>query len=541
MRHRTLVLLSLGGLFVTTITTVALSDVTMPAPIGARRAAFLQSSDTGERLRELSPPRFRTGPGTAAVTVTVEPDSMRQTLVGLGGALTEASASVLARLPRTQRDAVLDQLFGPAGLDLTMARTHIGSCDFTVAGRYSYAEVAGDTALSAFTLAPDSAGFADALDPHYDLLPLLRDAFQRQPDLKIVASPWSAPAWMKDNGLYFDKGKRGGALLPQHFPTFARYMRRYVDAYAAVGVPLWGVTPVNEPLGVGGQWESMEMSPEELRTYIGRDLGPALAGTGVRILQYDQNRESVALDYARAVFGDSLAAHYTWGSALHWYSATNSACGAILDGLAAIAPKKPMMMTEGCIDGIGNEDNAPGGRFLGWRDDAWWWQERATDWGWYWAAPEDKPDHPRYAPVHRYARDLIDGLHHGFVGWIDWNLVLDARGGPNHQSNLCGAPIMIEPATGFVYRTPVYDVLAHATRYMRPGDRVVQTTVRGASLVPDELHAVAARSADGQWLTLLVFHRGTRALDADVVVAGRHARLHIPAQALQTWRFPAAD
>ena len=513
----------------------------VPAPMGARRAAFLQSSATGDRLRELAPPRLVPGAGTAAVTLVVEPDSLRQTIVGLGGALTEASAAVLARLPRPAREAVLDQLFGPAGLDLTMARTHIGSCDFSVAGRYSYAEAAGDTALAAFSIAADSAGFADALDPSYDLLPLLRDALRRQPRLAIVASPWTAPAWMKDNGLYFDKGKRGGQLLPQHFPTFARYMRRYVDTYAAVGVPLWGVTPVNEPRGVGGQWESMEMSPEELRDYIGRHLGPALEGTGVRILQYDQNREPVALDYARAVFGDPSAARHTWGSALHWYSATNSACGEVLDGIQAIAPDKPMMMTEGCIDGIGNADNSPGGRFLGWRNDAWWWQERATDWGWYWASPEDKPAHPRYAPVHRYARDLIDGLQHGFVGWIDWNLVLDERGGPNHQGNLCGAPVMIEPATGVVYRTPVYDVLAHATRYVRPGDRVVRTTVRGAALQPDELHAVTARSADGRWLTVLVFHRGTKALDYDVALPGRHARVRIPAQAVQTLRFPLRD
>lgn len=359
--------------------------------LGTARGAFVQSSDSGERCAEHPAPRFRSGPGRAAVTITLVPDSTRQTIVGLGGALTEASAHVLARLRPSQRDSVLDDLFGANGLDLTMARTPIGSCDFSVLGRYSYAERADDSTLTSFSLAPDSAGFPDVRDPDYDLLPLLRDALRRQPRLAIVASPWTAPAWMKDNGLYFDKGKRGGRLLPQHYPTFAHYMRRYVDAYATAGVPLWGVTPVNEPMGVGGQWESMEMSPDELRTYIGRHLGPALAGTGVRILQYDQNREPAALDYARAVFDDPLASSYTWGTALHWYSATNSARGDILDRLQAIAPDKPLMMTEGCIDGIGNEDNARQGRFLGWRDDAWWWQERATDWGWYWASPRTSP------------------------------------------------------------------------------------------------------------------------------------------------------
>lgn len=100
---------------------------------------------------------------------------------------------------------------------------------------------------------------------------------------------------------------------------------------------------------------------------------------------------------------------------------------------------------------------------------------------------------------------------------------------------------MIEPASGFVYRTPVYSVLAHATRYVRPGDRVVTTRVRGDALEPDELHAVGVRSADGRTMSLLVFHRGRRALEYDVVVGARHARVRIPAQALQTWRFPLED
>ena len=504
------------------------------APIGSVRPAFIQSSEAGDRLRVRALPKLEAGPGHASIAITIDPTGTRQTIVGVGGALTEASAAVLARLPRAERDAVLDDLFGPTGLDLTMARTHTGSCDFSVEGRYSYDDVPGDTALAAFSLAPDSAGFAGARDPRYDLLPLLRDALRRQPALAIVASPWTAPAWMKDNGLFYDKGHRGGQLLPQHYPTFARYMRRYVDAYAAAGVPLWAVTPVNEPRGVGGQWESMEMSPLELRDYIGRHLGPALAGSGVRILQYDQNREPVAVDYARAVFEDSASARATWGSALHWYSATNSACGDVLERIRAIAPDKPMVMTEGCIDGIGTKQNAPEGRFLGWLEDTWWWQERAADWGWYWASPEDKPSHPLYAPVHRYARDLIDGLRHGFVGWIDWNLVLDSRGGPNHEHNLCGAPIMIDSTTSRIHRTPIHDVLAHGSRYVRPGDRVLETTIAAPELAPDDLHAVAVSHPGRRDIVLLVFNKAARALRYDVRIRGRHWALDIPRNALQT-------
>ena len=512
---------------------------TGPRPLGPGRPDCVQSSAAGDRLRPLPSVRFEPGPAPAGIVVRVEPDSLRQRIEGVGGSLTEASAYVLAHLPKTERDSVVASFFGPGGADLTMARTHIGACDFTVAGKYSYDDVAGDDDLAHFSIAHDKAGFPGARDPHYALLPLIQDALARQPALAIVASPWTAPAWMKDNGAFYTQGKSGGGLLPTHYFTFARYVEKYVRAYAAEGVPIWAVTPVNEPLGVGGQWESMEMSPEQLRDYVAGDLGPVLAPTGVRILQYDQNRDAIAVRYAGAMLRDSASARYVWGTALHWYGSTISPCSDVLDAIHDLDPARGLIHTEGCVDALGAKTNSPDGRFAGWNNDAWWWRREATDWGWDWAAPEDKPQHPRYAPVHRYARDLIGGMNHWLSGWIDWNIVLDSRGGPNHVGNWCAAPVMVDLATGDVYYTPLYFTIAHFSRYLRPGDHVVRSAVTAGNPGAGGLQALAVLDKAGRHLTVIVLNESDEPRAFGIEVGGKHAATSIPGNAIQTLRFDA--
>jgi glucosylceramidase len=509
--------------------------------LGAVRADFVQSSAAGDRLRPLPSPHFSRGRATESVTVRVELQRPRQTVLGIGGALTEASAYVLAQLPRAARDSVVAGFFGPTGADYTLARTHVGACDFTLHGNYSYDDTRGDTALAHFSIAHDERGFDTARDPRYALMPLLRDALARQPALKIVASPWTAPAWMKDNDAFYVQGHGGGHLQPQYYDTFARYMGGYVADCAAAGVPIWAVTPENEPLGVGGQWESMEMSPEELRDYIAYHLGPALAPTGVRILQYDQNRGDDAVRYSRATLGDAACGRQVYGTAVHWYNTTNSACTATLDALHALAPDKPVLHTEGCIDALGSKTNSPDGKFLGWRNDAWWWSPVATDWGWDWAPAADKPLHPRYTPVHRYARDLIDGLNHWLAGWIDWNAVLDSRGGPNHVDNRCAAPVMVDTAAGDVYVTPLFDTIAHFSRYIRPGDRVLASRVSASHLGADDFRAVAVLDATGEHLVVVALNTSGSPISWGIEVGHRHVSVSIPANALQTLRFSAIE
>jgi glucosylceramidase len=472
----------------------------------------------------------------------VDLSARRQTLEGIGGALTESSAYVLAHLPKPARDGILDRFFGPSGARFTLARTPIGACDFCVAGRYTYADVPDDPALEHFTLAPDKRGFKEAQDPAYALLPLIKDALARNPGLKVVASPWTAPVWMKDNHDWYGQG-RGGTLLPEHYDTFARYMVKYLQAYQAEGVRIWGVTPENEPLGNGGQWESMEFTAEGLRDYIKLHLGPQLAThglSGVKIIQFDHNRDASALQFSRAVLDDPSAAAFVWGTGLHWYSATNSAQTGLLDQLRASYPTKALLHTEGCIDGIGSEDSSPGGAFLGWKHEAWWWRASATDWGFYWAPAEEKPAHPRYSPVHRYAVDLLEGLNHGFVAWIDWNIVLDRRGGPNHVNNFCAAPIMVDTRTGEAHVTPLYYVLAHFSRYLQPGDRMLEVSTAHQGPGPEGLRATAALRKDGRSLIVIAYNGAPRAVTYTLQVGGFCASVVIPGQALQSFCVPIA-
>ena len=368
--------------------------------MGKELAGFVQTGSRGDRFKRMPALRFVKGVPLDTMTITVNLSVQHQRLEGIGGALTESSAFVLAHLTPSARGEILNHVFGPSGARFSMARTHIGACDFCVAGQYSYADVDDDLALAHFNIAPDRRGFPEAKDPAYALLPLLKDALTRNPSLKILASPWTAPAWMKDNQKWYGQG-RGGSLRPEHYDTFARYMVKYVQAYEAEGVPIWGITPENEPEGNGGQWESMEFTPEEMRDYIKLHLGPQLAKnglSGVRIIQFDHNRDASAIRFSEAVLGDPLAASFVWGTGLHWYSATNSVQTNLLDLLQKRFPTKALLHTEGCIDGIGTEDSSPHGVFLGWKHEDWWWKASATDWGYYWAPPEQRAAHPNAMP-----------------------------------------------------------------------------------------------------------------------------------------------
>ena len=506
---------------------------------GPKLADFVQTSAGGDRFKAMPPVKFLKGQAGGGIVVTVTPTATRQTFEGIGGALTESSAYVLANVSKEKRDLILDYFFSPRQANFTMARTHIGACDFCVKGKYSYDDFPGDVSLEHFSIAPDKQGFAGTKDPNYSTLSLIKDALARQPQLKIVASPWTAPAWMKDNNDWYSKGSngRGGSLLPTNYDTFARYMVKYLKAYNAEGVNIWAVTPENEPWGNGGQWESMEFPAENMRDYIKENLGPQMASnglSGVKIICFDHNRGDDAVKYVETVLGDPVAASYVWGTGLHWYGTTISASTETMDQIHDRFPTKAILHTEGCIDSIGSKDNSPNGSFLGWKNDAWWWTNGAADWGWYWASKET---HPKYAPVHRYARDIVDGLNHWFVGWIDWNIVLDKNGGPNHANNLAAAPIMVDTDSGDVYITPLFYIMAHFSRYLHPGDSIVQVDTATPGLGPDDFHATAAISRDKKTLTVIAFNKAKQPLTYNIQVDGFHAPVTIPENAIQTLRF----
>ncbi len=523
---------------------------------------ILLTSEQGARLSLQDNVDFR--PGKAGgVVVEVDPAVVKQELLGIGTSFTEASAFVLAHLEDASRDEVMRNIFSDQGANFTLTRTHIGACDFCVEGRYSYADrIAGDTGLQAFSIQPDLDGFnpeqyPGIKDPDFDLLPMIRQAqaikaAQSDSRMRIIASPWTAPAWMKDIEDWYQPGTpannfngTGGVLKPHYEATFADYLVKYLDAYREQGVDIWGMTPVNEPLGNSGQWESMHFTEHTQNEFIKHHLGPKLHQSGyadVSLLMLDHARPHLE-QWAEVIYNDPETARYVDGAAVHWYESTFKVYEDVFDRVHAKYPDYSIIHTEGCIDDLGKK--APGGvldpegyQESGWFDnDDFWWNENATDWAYQATWPGVViENHPIYTPVHRYARNIIVSLDHWLNGWIDWNIVLDARGGPNHVGNYCGAPIMIDTESGHVYYTPIYYILSQLSRTIRPGDRALQTRIARDHLDIDDLHACATINPQGL-LSIQLLNTTKQDIALNLQIDGQYAPITIPANALLTVRL----
>jgi glucosylceramidase len=452
-----------------------LSMSLLAAPHLSATATVYQTSRGGDRLEVVAPQETSAGAEVALLQLDFE--QRRQRISGFGGAMTESSAYLLSQLSEEKRQAVIDAYFGPNGAAYSLLRLPIASCDFSLES-YTYAADA-EAGLADFSIERDRRW----------LLPRLHEALAASQDgVQIMASPWTAPPWMKDNAAYF-----GGSLLPEHYDTFAQYLVRYLDAYAAEGIPIWSITPLNEPLGNGAKWESMHFTPESMATFLTEHLGPTLEASAhdPKVFIFDQNRSEVG-EWAEILHDPEVAA-VADGIAVHWYSSTVDVYPEVLDHLAEEFPNYPVIHSEGCIDVLG--DDEPAGV---WLEDDWYWREEATDWGYHWAPEEQKEDHPAYRPFYRYVQDMLVGLQHGMIGWIDWNIVLDFHGGPNHARNFCGAPVLVDPANDTVYYTPLYYAMAHFSRFVRPGAEVI-----GLEGVPAPALGVAAQNPDGTTAVIL--------------------------------------
>ena len=216
-----------------------------------------ETSASGNQLKELSDFSLEQNPST----VNLKPDQTFQTITGFGGSFTEASAYLLNQLGTENRQKILNAYFAKDGANYTLTRTHMNSCDFSLSN-YSYAPVEDDKTLEHFSIEEDRD----------DLIPMIKEAMEiSEEGFKIIASPWTAPPWMKDN-----KDWRGGKLLPEYYDTWALFFSKYLEAYAAEGITIWGITVENEPLGNANNWESMHFTPDEMTQFVRDHLGPKL-------------------------------------------------------------------------------------------------------------------------------------------------------------------------------------------------------------------------------------------------------------------------
>ena len=463
--------------------------------------AVFETSQSGNQLTELS--NFDSGVTPSSIQLNFE--QKFQTISGFGGAFTEASAHLLNQMTPKKRTEILDAYFSRKGANYSLTRTHMNSCDFSLSN-YSYTPVEGDLHLEHFSIEEDRE----------DLIPMIKDALATSEDgFKLFASPWTAAPWMKDNNKWV-----GGKLLPEFYDTWALFFSKYADAYKQEGIDIWGFTVENEPLGNGNNWESMHFTPEEMTDFVQHHLGPKLEADGkghLKILGYDQNRQEIK-EWVDVMYKDEASSKYYDGTAIHWYESTYDFFPEALQYAHQKAPNKYLIQTEACID-----SEVPV-----WKDDAWYWKKEATDWGYDWREEEKKYLHPKYAPANRYARDIIGCLNNWVDGWVDWNMVLDRQGGPNWFKNWCIAPIIVDPKADEVYYTPLYYIMTHFSKFIRPGAEVI-----GVDSTDKNLMVTAAQNPDGS-VAVVVFNEGMEQKSFELKTLESTKQISISPQAIQT-------
>jgi glucosylceramidase len=471
-------------------------------------AEIFETSESGNSLTKIN--EFPSA--EKIVEISILPEEKFQKITGFGGSFTEASAYLLNNLSKENREKIIEAYFGESGARYSLTRTHMNSCDFSL-GNYSYAPVANDMELNNFSIKED-------LD---DIIPMIKDAMAVSKDgFRILSSPWTAPPWMKDNNDW-----RGGKLLPQYNDTWALFFSKYIDAYKAEGIDIWGFTVENEPLGNDSNWESMHFTAHEMNDFVKNHLGPKLDADGhdVKILGYDQNRGEELKEWVDVMYDDEIAKSYFDGTAIHWYASTYDYFPESLQYAHNKAPDKLLIQTEACVDA----------EVPKWKDDKWYWAKEATDWGWDWAPEEQRYLHPKYEPVFRYALDIIGCLNNHVDGWIDWNMVLDKQGGPNWFKNWCVAPVLADIETDEVYFTPLFYTMAHFSRFIRPDAIRI-----GFENADSDLMVTAAQNPDGS-IAVIIFNPSEE-------IKGIHLRLKdtsnefaIRGKAIQTIVIPGNE
>lgn len=447
-----------------------------PLPPKPAVRCFLTAREGGFRLAEVAPRVLPAGE-SGLPTIEVNADRTFQAIEGFGGAFTEAAAVTWLGLSPARREEVLRAYFVPSeGHGYSLCRVHVGSCDFAL-GNYAHVETAGDLALASFSVARDQQA----------LIPFIKAAQQAAGrPIKLLASPWSPPAWMKTTGQM----NQGGTLKAECRPAWARCYVRFIEAYAKEGIPIWGVSVQNEPMATQ-PWDSCLYTAEEERDFVRDHLGPALAAAGlghIKIIIWDHNRD-LMVERAAVVYADAAASRFVWGTGFHWYGED---CFDHVQQVHEAWPDKHLLFTEGCQEG---------GPHLG-----------------SWDLGE------------RYARSLINDLNRWTEGWIDWNLLLNTEGGPNHVGNLCSAPVLAEPANDLLLWQSSYFYLGHFARFIQVGARRIQCTPQVGGL-----EATACLNPEGA-IVIVVLNRTDQVRRFRMQVdSQRTLATELPARAIATY------
>lgn len=420
-------------------------------------------------------------PTEREISVFVNPSKSFQSFIGIGGAITDASAEVFASLPKQKQQEFLESYYDKdKGIGYSLLRTTIHSSDFS-SKSYTYVEE-NDSKLTSFNIDHDKKY----------RIPLIKSAIKvAGGKLLLYVSPWSPPPFMKSNKNML----QGGTLLIQFYQPWANYFVKFIKAYEKEGIPIWGLTIQNEPMAVQ-TWESCVYTAENERDFLKNYLGPTLMKEGLgekKIVVWDHNRDLMN-QRAETIFSDPEASKYAWGMGFHWYE-TWAKGAPMFDNVRKVAeafPTKNLLFTEGC-----NE------RF-------------------------DPNLYQLWSHGERYGISMINDFNNGTVGWTDWNILLDEKGGPNHVGNYCFAPIHADTKTGELIYTPSYFYIGHFSKFIRPGAKRLATATSRSSLL-----STSFLNKDGKIVTV-VMNQSSKKVTYNLIIENNKVIVTIPSHGIQT-------
>ena len=415
------------------------------------------------------------------IDVLVDPSKQFQTFIGIGAALTDAAAETFYKLTEENQDKFLEAYYSREnGIGYSLGRTIIHSCDFS-SGSYTYIEE-GDKELKTFNIDHD----------RQYRLPFTKKAIEAAGGkLTMYASPWSPPAFMKTNNNML----QGGKLKPEFYQPWANYYVKFIEAYEAEGIPLWGLTIQNEPRAVQ-RWESCIYTAEEERDFLKNYLGPTLEKAGMgdkKVIVWDHNRD-LLFQRASVILNDPEAAKYVWGTGFHWYEDWKDGIPMFdnVQNVNEVFPDKNLIFTEGCNEGY----------------------------------DISKIEEERLAE--RYGRSMINDFNNGTVAWTDWNILLDETGGPNHVGNLCFAPTHGDTHTGELTLTYSYYYIGHFSKFIRPGAKRISSVSSSNSLL-----STAFVNVDGS-VVIVAMNQSDTPLEYSITMNSKTAKVDIPGHGIQT-------
>ena len=447
---------------------------------------YTTAEKSDHRLKQTDTVAFKTvgQPKETQICVFVDPARQFQTFLGIGGALTDSSAETFAKLPKQKQREFIDAYFDEQrGIGYKLARTNIHSCDFS-SGSYTYVDE-GDKELKSFNVAHDKKY----------RIPFIKEILTAtKGQLNIFASPWSPPAFMKDNNNML----QGGKLKPEFYQSWANYYAKFIRAYQAEGIPIWGLSIQNEPMATQ-RWESCIYSAEEERDFLKNYLGPTLSRVGLgdkKIIAWDHNRDLI-FQRVSTLLADPKAAKFVWGIGFHWYEPWSGG-DPMFDNVRLVHelfPDKHLIFTEGCVDSFD--------------------PKRLGEWKF----------------GEQYGRSMIHDFNNGTVGWTDWNILLDERGGPNHVANFCFAPVHADTRTGELTYLSSYYYIGHFSKFIKPGAKRIASSPSRSQLL-----STAFLNPDGK-AAVVVMNPTDKQASYWLWVRGDAAEVNSPAHSTQTLVF----